>query len=1010
MRRRNLLAILPVLALANEGLLLDTRHATSDLGWTIAENSKWDEVSGHTADGNESRMMQVCQVNQPNQDNWVRSHYIDNYNTNQQLQRVFIEIEFAIRSCEDIKNVAVCKETFNLYYYESDGRHDTPEWNKNEYSKIDTIAADRRFRPGEMNASNKETREIGPLSKKGLFVAIQDAGACLTIMHIRVYYKYCPQTIHNLAEYERTNAGASSSPAAAQGRCVANAIQVSTPKYHCNAYGEWIINSGVCLCRAGYTPNADYSECAACAPNTYKSASGNDPCRQCPSNSVSYATTSRDRCTCMSGYARAVSESPDAPCTTTPSAPLSLTIGAVTSNNVTLDWVEPADLGGRDDTEYGVLCQECAADYCSSCSSSVRYPAITRELTATITGLSGDSRYTFKIIAINGVTGSYQIDSYQPSATVTTTTKDIALSPRITASPLVEKGHQSASSVAFEWQPPYPLERGSVLEYKTYLTNVESKVTVQNTTLDQGIILQHLEPGTRYSFQVQAITQHGAGPKSMAINIVTDAAGALTDQITSEPNTEFPSPDNTAKIAGIAAGVAVIIIMIVVFLAICTRRASYQKGRKYVTELDAGQDVTFQPVHREHPLWEHDIVNQTVKQQLALSSSQNQPQELDQTRLQIGTQCRSNPDEPYDLLKGQMLGVDGYSAVPVLVKRVKSNATGQQVNDFKNDVAILSRIRHENVIAIEGIISARSIIVTEWMEHQALDEFLRLHRSQFNQVQQLRMMADVAGAMKHLVELGYVHRDLAARNIQINSQLRCKLADMSMARKIADTQFPHQIGRCLYKWSAPEAISQRRYSEASDVWSFGVVAWEIQNQGESPYWEMNDEEVIRKIESGYRLPCTSGCPPQLHQMMLDCWKQMPNERTPFNLVVKSLDRFIRTHAATTSMPSHRSSQYSGSCMTLDSNASNTSSLAGWLDGIGLGHYRERLQQRGCMTLENIVALSRRDLQDIGIVSASEQKHLIDQARLLHAAKTQQRSVGYSQRCEMSLERGTIIGV
>ena len=78
-----------------------------------------------------------------------------------------------LRSCEDIKNVAVCKETFNLYYYESDGRHDTPDWNKNKYTKIDTIAADRRFRPGERNASNKETREIGPLSKKGLYVAIQ---------------------------------------------------------------------------------------------------------------------------------------------------------------------------------------------------------------------------------------------------------------------------------------------------------------------------------------------------------------------------------------------------------------------------------------------------------------------------------------------------------------------------------------------------------------------------------------------------------------------------------------------------------------------------------------------------------------------------------------------------------------------------------------------------------------------------------------------------------------------
>ena len=62
-----------------------------------------------------------------------------------------------------------------------------------------------------------------PVSK---ILFVKDAGACLTIMHIRVYYKYCPQTIHNLAEYERTNAGASSSPAAAEGRCVANAIQV----------------------------------------------------------------------------------------------------------------------------------------------------------------------------------------------------------------------------------------------------------------------------------------------------------------------------------------------------------------------------------------------------------------------------------------------------------------------------------------------------------------------------------------------------------------------------------------------------------------------------------------------------------------------------------------------------------------------------------------------------------------------------------------------------------------
>merc|ERR1712048_908467 len=150
---------------------------------------------------------------------------------------------------------------------------------------------------------------------------------------------------------------------------------------------------------------------------------------------------------------------------------------------------------------------------------------------------------------------------------------------------------------------------------QTFLTD-ENGITVTNTTSNEMIILDNLEPLTAYSFQVQAITNSGAGPKSTPLETTTDSEG-YEGEITSEPNTDFPGTDNTAKIAGIAAGVAVIIIMAVVFLAICTRRNSYQKGRKYVTELD-GPDVTFQPVHREHPLWEHDIVNQTVKQQLQL--------------------------------------------------------------------------------------------------------------------------------------------------------------------------------------------------------------------------------------------------------------------------------------------------------------------------------------------------------------------------------------------------------
>ena len=105
-----------------------------------------------------------------------------------------------------------------------------------------------------------------------------------------------------------------------------------------------------------------------------------------------------------------------------------------------------------------------------------------------------------QIIAINGVTGEYKIESYQPSAQVVIQTKERV---EVTSSPLVEKKQHSSSSVVFEWQPPYPLERDSVIEYTTYLTDVESKTTMQNETTSQQIILDHLQPATRYSFQVK---------------------------------------------------------------------------------------------------------------------------------------------------------------------------------------------------------------------------------------------------------------------------------------------------------------------------------------------------------------------------------------------------------------------------------------------------------------------------------------------------------------------------
>ena len=166
--------------------------------------------------------------------------------------------------------------------------------------------------------------------------------------------------------------------------------------------------------------------------------------------------------------------------------------------------------------------------------------------------------------------------------------------------------------------------------------------------------------------------------------------------------------------------------MVVVFLVICTKRNSYKKGRKFVTELD-GPDVTFQPVHPfqpEHPFqpvqWDHDVINL------------KEPVELDPSRVTIGSSVRSHDSNGVELLKGTMLTLDGYSSRTVLIKRLKNGATQQQKADFQNDASILSRIGHENVLAVKGIITSSgqwNMTVVEWIEHTALNEFLRVRNS-----------------------------------------------------------------------------------------------------------------------------------------------------------------------------------------------------------------------------------------------------------------------------------------
>lgn len=243
--------------------LLYTYDLQCSLFFPLFFFSQWEEVSGYDDAMNPIRTYQVCNVRELNQNNWLRSDFIPR----KDVLRVYVEMKFTVRDCNSIPNIpGSCKETFNLFYYESDSDSATatsPFWMENPYVKVDTIAPDESFSMLESGRVNTKIRSFGPLSKAGFYLAFQDLGACMSLISVRVFYKKCSTTIANFAVFPETATGAeATSLVIAPGTCVPNALEVSVPlKLYCNGDGEWMVPVGSCTCMAGFEPAVKETQC-----------------------------------------------------------------------------------------------------------------------------------------------------------------------------------------------------------------------------------------------------------------------------------------------------------------------------------------------------------------------------------------------------------------------------------------------------------------------------------------------------------------------------------------------------------------------------------------------------------------------------------------------------------------------------------------------------------------------------------------------------------------------------
>ncbi|NP_001393705.1 proto-oncogene tyrosine-protein kinase receptor Ret isoform s precursor [Homo sapiens] len=262
-------------------------------------------------------------------------------------------------------------------------------------------------------------------------------------------------------------------------------------------------------------------------------------------------------------------------------------------------------------------------------------------------------------------------------------------------------------------------------------------------------------------------------------------------------------------------------------------------------------------------------------------------------------------------------GRAGYTTVAV--KMLKENASPSELRDLLSEFNVLKQVNHPHVIKLYGACSQDGplLLIVEYAKYGSLRGFLRESRkvgpgylgsggsrnssSLDHPDERALTMGDlisfawqISQGMQYLAEMKLVHRDLAARNILVAEGRKMKISDFGLSRDVyeEDSYVKRSQGRIPVKWMAIESLFDHIYTTQSDVWSFGVLLWEIVTLGGNPYPGIPPERLFNLLKTGHRMERPDNCSEEMYRLMLQCWKQEPDKRPVFADISKDLEKMM----------------------------------------------------------------------------------------------------------------------
>lgn len=305
--------------------------------------------------------------------------------------------------------------------------------------------------------------------------------------------------------------------------------------------------------------------------------------------------------------------------------------------------------------------------------------------------------------------------------------------------------------------------------------------------------------------------------------------------------------------------------------------------------------------HRQNP----DGLITTLRCPVVRRTQHHQSEARDEWEIDrklVSTECRLGSGQYGDVYRGMYSPKDGSPPIAVAMKTLRDD--NQVSDDFLKEMAVMKKLRHRNLLPLIGVVSLDKpyLLITEFMNQGSLLDFIKnANPMTINHSVQLRIVLQICDAMKYLERENFIHRDLAARNCLVKSDDAgnsdsplVKVADFGLSRLVdPDEIYTASQGKKFpIKWTAPEGISHKRFSVKSDVWSFGVLFWEVSSYGLQPYPGIDIANVFAMLENGKRLDKPDNCPRDSYDLMKKCWLWEADHRPSFSSLFERLMQLI----------------------------------------------------------------------------------------------------------------------